>query len=323
MKAVAPTRAGGPEVLQVQHREVVLPDPGQVVIKVHAAGVNRHDINQRNRGHGPAGSTDVLGLEVAGEVVCIGEGVDPSLHSRKVAALTDGGGYADYALADAALLLDWPDSLKAIEAAALPEALFTLQLNIVELAALGSGDWLLIHGGTSGIGMTGIPFAALLGAQTIVTSGSDAKCAHAMKRGATAAINYRSKDFVAAVREVTDGRGADVILDTVGGQYALRNIEAMAPDGRLVHLSPAAPDFCVPLRPLMAKRARVTGSLLRALPLLRKVALADAIRATVWPHITTKLLPVIDRVFPLEHAADAHTYMDSGNHMGKIVLTTR
>ncbi|WP_202909529.1 NAD(P)H-quinone oxidoreductase [Alkalilacustris brevis] len=317
-----PECAGGPEVLRVQERPIPEPQPGQVLIRVQAAGINRHDINQRTRGHGPAGSTDILGLEVAGEVVAIGAGVDAALQGRKVAALTDGGGYADNALAEAALLLDWPEGLSAIEAAALPEALFTLQLNLVELGRLGTGDWLLIHGGTSGIGMAGIRFAALRGARTLVTAGTDAKCARATEHGAHSAINYRNADFVAAVKDITGGHGTDMILDTVGGQYAARNIEALAPDGRLVHLSPAPPEFCVPLGALMAKRARVSGALLRALPLSRKTALAEAIRADVWPHVSTTLRPVIDRVFPLEDAAEAHRHMDSGTHMGKIVLST-
>ena len=322
MRAIIPGGPGGPEVLQMLERPVPDPGPGQVRIRVQAAGINRHDINQRKRGHGPEGSTDILGLEVAGTVAATGAGVDPAWQGRRVAALTDGGGYADHALAEAALLLDWPEGLSAIEAAALPEALFTLQLNLVDLGDLGLGDWLLIHGGTSGIGMAGIRFAALLGARTLVTAGSDAKCARATAHGAHLAINYRTEDFPARVREATDGHGADMILDTVGGQYAARNIDALAADGRLVHLSPAPPEFCVPLGAIMAKRARVTGALLRGLPLARKVALAEAIRATVWPHATASLRPVIDRTFALDQAAEAHRHMDSGTHMGKIVLTT-
>lgn len=320
MKAVIPEKPGGPEVLMLVDRPVPQPRAGQVCIAVAAAGVNRHDLNQRTRGHPPPGSTDILGLEVAGRISAVGADVDPALLGRKVCALTDGGGYAEYALADLALVFDWPDALSAEQAACLPEALVTLQLNLVELAALAPGETVLIHGGTSGIGMAGIPFARHLGADVIVTAGSDDKCARALAQGASAAINYRQRDFVEAVLTLTDGRGANVILDSVGGEYAARNLAALAPDGRLVHLSPSGPDFTVPLGQLMAKRAWVTGALLRALPLARKAALANALRTHVWPLVMTSLCPVIDRCFPLTDAAGAHRHMQAGGHIGKIAL---
>lgn len=320
MAAIVPRGPGGPEVLALTERPVPAPAAGQVLIRVHAAGINRHDVNQTRRGHPPKGSTDILGLEVAGEVCALGPGVEPDLAGRAVIALTDGGGYADYVVAEAALLLDWPQTLSATEAAASAEALFTLQLNLVDMARLAPGEVLLIHGGTSGIGMAAIPFARRMGAAVIVTAGTDAKCTTALERGAAWAINYRTEDFVAETRAATDDKGVDVILDTVGGAYAARNIAALAPDGRLVHLSGAEPDFTIPLAALMAKRAVVTGAFLRALPLARKIALAQAIRSLGWDLGASDLRPVIDSVFPLAEAQNAHRRMETGLHQGKIVL---
>lgn len=320
MKAIIPKEAGGPEVLMLVDRPVPVPGQQQVCIRVQAAGVNRHDLNQCKRGHAPAGSTDILGLEVAGIVSAVGPGVNTALLGRKVCALVDGGGYAEFALADVALLFDWPDGLSAPEAACLPEALVTLQLNLIELGMLTAGKVLLIHGGTSGIGMAGIRFARQLGADVIVTAGTDAKCDRAVAQGARAAINYRTQDFVDQALALTGERGVDMVLDTVGGAYAQRNLAALAPDGRIVHLSPSGPDYAVPLGQLMAKRAHVTGALLRALPLPRKAALADDLRANIWPLVTTSLRPVIDGCFNLVDAAAAHRHMDAGGHIGKIAL---
>lgn len=320
MRAIISKGAGGPEVLTLVERAVPVPGPGQVCINVLAAGVNRHDVNQRKRGHPPAGSTDILGLEVAGHICALGLGVAPQWLGRKVCALIDGGGYADYAIADVPLLFDWPGALSATQAACLPEALVTLQFNLVELGGLRPGDVVLIHGGTSGIGMAGIPFARHIGADVIVTAGSDEKCARARTQGARAAINYRNQDFVEQVLALTSGRGVDVVLDSVGGAYAQRNLEALAPDGRIVHLSPAAPDYSIPLGLLMAKRAHVTGALLRALPLARKAALAEQLRKTVWHLVTDTLCPVIDTEFDLEKASAAHSHMERGAHVGKIAL---
>jgi putative PIG3 family NAD(P)H quinone oxidoreductase len=321
MKAVIPVRAGEPDVLELITRDIPKPARNQVLIRVAAAGINRHDLNQRVRGYGPAGSTDVLGLEVSGHVVALGPDGDQSLLDRPVAALVDGGGYAEYVIADVDLLFHWPEALSAVEAAALPEALFTLQLNLVDLAQLQGGDWLLIHGGTSGIGMTGIPFANQKGAKVVVTAGSDEKCDRCLSRGALAAINYRTRDFVEEVKTLTGGRGVDVILDTVGGLYARRNLAALAPDGRITHLSPAAPEYNVPLNEIMVKRAHITGALLRAYPLARKALLAKAIREQLWPEAIRSLRPVIDRVYTLETVRDAHRRMDEGVHIGKVMLT--
>jgi len=320
VKAIVPNSPGGPGVIELVDRSTPSPMPGQVLIRVHAAGVNRHDINQRTRGHPPPGSTDILGLEVAGEVCAVGQETTSELLGRRVIALTDGGGYAEYAVADAPLLLDWPAPLSAVEAACLPESLFTLWLNLVELGGLSPGELLLIHGGTSGVGMAGIPFARRLGAEVIVTSGSDAKCATALRRGARQAINYKTQDFAEEVLKATAGRGVEVILDTVGGLYAPRNLAALAPDGRVLHLSPSGPDFSVPLSAIMAKRAKVTGAFLRALPLARKTVLADQIRASGWDLGAPDLRPVIDHVFDLADAADAHRQMETGQHQGKIAL---
>lgn len=320
MRAIVPRGPGGPDVLEMVTRAAPEPGPGQVLVRVHAAGVNRHDINQRLRGHPPPGSTDILGLEVAGEICSLGPETAPGLLGRRVIALTDGGGYAEQVVADASLLMNWPDALSAVEAACLPEALFTLQLNLMELGGLSQGDVLLIHGGTSGIGMAGIPFARRRGAEVIVTAGSDEKCATALRRGARHAINYKSQEFVAETLKATDGRGADVILDTVGGLYAEQNLAALAPDGCVLHLSPSGPDFSAPLSAIMAKRARVTGAFLRALPLPRKTALAEAILASGWDLAAPDLRPVIDRVLNLADAAEAHRHMESGVHQGKIAL---
>ncbi|MEO3388012.1 NAD(P)H-quinone oxidoreductase [Mesorhizobium sp. CAU 1741] len=320
MRAIIPARAGGPEVLTMVERDVPAPGAGQALIRVVAAGVNRHDCNQRKRGHGPAGSTDVLGLEVAGEIVAVGSGVDENQIGRRVAALVDGGGAADYVLADTPLVFDWPEQLEAIEAAALPEVMFTLQLNVVRLGTLKPGEWLLIHGGTSGIGMAGIPFARAMGARVVVTAGSAEKCKRAEEHGAERAINYKSEDFVSEVRTVTGGHGADVILDTVGGLYARRNVEALAIDGRLLHLSPAPPEFTVPLSEIMSRRARIMGSLLRGYPLERKAELADALRHGAWKRAAAEMRPVIDSVYTLEDIAKAHERMDEGVHIGKVVL---
>jgi putative PIG3 family NAD(P)H quinone oxidoreductase len=320
MRAVVPDGAGG---LAIVARSVPLPGPGQVLIRTACAGVNRHDCNQRRRGHGPTGATDILGLEVAGDVVALGPEVDAALTGTTVCALVNGGGYADYTLAAAAQTLPLPRSLTLPEGAALPEALFTLQLNLVEIGRLQPGEWLLVHGGGSGIGTTAIRFAQRMGARVAVTAGSDEKCQAALRRGAEMAINYRSRDFVADIRDATDGRGADVILDSVGGSYGTRNLAALAPDGRLLHLSPAGPDFSVPLAEIMSRRAIITGAFLRALPEARKNVLADVLRHTVWPCVETALRPVIDRLVPLADAAAAHRAMEESLHFGKIVLECR
>lgn len=323
MSAVAPAGPGGPEVLRLAQRPVPVPEPGQVLIKTAYAGVNRHDCGQRRRGAPPAGATDILGLEVAGEVVRIGPDVSADLLGAQVCALVNGGGYAEFCVAEADLLFEPPAGFDAKLSAALPEALFTAWFNLVDLAGMKAGDWFLVHGGTSGVGSTAIQIARMLGARTVATAGTAEKCATCLRLGAERAINYRDEDFVAGTREATGGHGADIILDMVGGGYAERNLGALARDGRIVHLSSGnQPDFSAPLRLIMEKRAIVTGSLMRPLEPARKRQVAQALRARIWPVLGTAINPLMDSVFPLARAADAHARMEAGLHAGKILLAT-
>ena len=321
MSAIAPTGPGGPEVLQLVERPVPMPGPGQVLIKTAYAGVNRHDCGQRRRGAPPAGATDILGLEVAGDVVRVGPGVSDGLLGSQVCALVNGGGYAEFCLADVDLVFAQPAGFDAKLSAALPEALFTAWFNLVDLAGMKEGDWFLVHGGTSGVGSTAIQIARMLGARSVATAGTAEKCATCLQLGAERAINYRTEDFVAATREATGGHGADIILDMVGGGYAERNLGALAKDGRLIHLSSGnQPDFSAPLRLIMEKRAIVTGSLMRPLEPARKQKVAQALRERIWPRLGTAINPLMDSVFPLARAADAHARMEAGLHAGKILL---
>ncbi len=321
MLAAWPLRAGGPEVIAVGARPRPSPGPHQALIETHFAGVNRHDVNQRARGSGPAGSTDILGLEVSGVIVAVGEGVSSARIGEEVCALVDGGGYGQACVAQESLILPRPPQLTLQEAAALPEALFTGWFNVVELGRLQAGDWLLVHGGTSGVGSLTIQLARMRGAKVIATAGSDEKCDACRAFGADAVVNYRRQDFVALVRETTGGHGVDVILDMVGGDYAQRNLEALAMDGRILHLaSGQTPVWSAPLRLIMERRAIVSGSLLRPLPLDRKSAIAAQLLREVWPHLGGAIRPRIDAVFPLAKAQAAHAHMESGAHMGKILI---
>jgi NADPH2:quinone reductase len=321
MIAAWPTRAGGPDVIAINTRPQPEPGPGQVLISTHYAGVNRHDVNQRARGSGPAGSTDILGLEVSGVISAVGQGVPLSRIGEEVCALIDGGGYAQAAIAEDSLALPRPQLLGMQEAAALPEGLFTGWFNVVELGGLKAGDWLLVHGGTSGVGSLTIQLAKHLGAHVIATAGSPEKCEACLSFGAEVAINYRTEDFVALVRKASGGHGADVILDMVGGDYAERNLEALAMDGRILHLaSGRTPVWSAPLRLIMEKRAIVSGSLLRPLPLARKAAIAAQLMTKVWPALGKTIRPRIDSVFPLREAQEAHRRMETGVHMGKILI---
>ena len=321
MTAISIIRAGGPEVLQPSARPLPQPAAGQVLIKVAYAGVNRHDCGQRNRGFGPRGATDIPGLEVAGEVVATGPGVTRWKSGDSVCALINGGGYAQYCIAAEPVTLPIPAGFDLRQAASLPEALFTAWLNVFMLGRLKAGEWLLVHGGSSGVGTTAIQLARLIGAQVVATAGSAAKCDVCVKLGAAAAINYHAEDFVAGVQGATQGHGADVILDMVGGDYAKRNLEALATDGRLVHLSGGnGAEFCVPVAAIMAKRAVVTGSQLRISPLSLKIEIVRQVMARVWPHLGTKVTPVIDSMMPLVQASAAHARMESSVHIGKILL---
>lgn len=324
MTFIRTERFGPPEVLLPGEMAVPAPAEGEVLIKVAAAGVNRPDVIQRT-GHypPPPGASDVLGLEVAGVVVATGEGVVEPAVGAAVCALVVCGGYAEYCIAPAALCLPVPAPLSLIEAAGLPETTFTVWTNVFERGRLQAGESFLVHGGTSGIGTTAIPLAKAFGARVFATAGSAEKCQVCRDLGAEIAIDHRSEDFAAVVKEATGRRGVDVILDMVGGDYIQRNISALAPDGRLVQIaflkgSKAALD----LMPVMLKRLTVTGSTLRARPVAEKALIAAALKAKVWPLLEAgRLKPVIHTTLPLAEAAQAHRLMESNRHIGKIILT--
>ena len=321
MNAITIVRAGGPEVLQSITRPLPQPAAGQVLIKVAFAGINRHDCGQRIRGFGPPGATDIPGLEVAGEVAATGPGVTRWRTGDRVCALVNGGGYAQYCIAAEEVTLPIPERFDLKQAAALPEALFTAWLNVFMLGRLISGEWLLVHGGSSGVGTIAIQLARLAGARVVATAGNPAKCDACIKLGAASAINYREHDFVDGVKAATAGHGADVILDMVGGSYAKRNVETLATDGRLVHLSgDDSTEFSVPVAAIMAKRAVVTGSRLRGSPLSLKIEIVRQVRERVWSHLGTQVTPIIDSILPLADAAGAHARMESSVHIGKILL---
>ena len=323
MRAVIAQKPGGPEVLTLVERPVPAPGDGEILIKVAAAGVNRPDVLQR-QGHyaPPPGASDVLGMEVAGEVVGLGEGVTMHGLGDEVTALLPGGGYAEYALAYEGIALSAPRSLSRIEAAAIPETFFTVWTNVFDRGGLQSGEWLLVHGGASGIGTTAIQLAKAFGAKVIATVGSDDKAEACRKLGADVVVNYRADDFVAAARAAT-GSGVQVILDMVGGDYVSRNYAAAAVDGRIVQiafLNGATPQ--VDLRLLMTKRLTHTGSTLRPRTPQQKAEIAEHLREKVWPLLETgRLKPIINSTFPLDQAAKAHARMESSAHFGKIVLT--
>ncbi|MGE5523536.1 MAG: NAD(P)H-quinone oxidoreductase [Rhodospirillaceae bacterium] len=322
MNAITITRPGGPEVLQSVTRPVPQPGERQVLIEVAYAGINRHDCGQRNRGTPPPGATDIPGLEVAGVVAAVGASVSRSKVGDDACALVNGGGYAEYCLAEEPVTLPIPSGFDLKLAAALPEALLTAWLNVSMLGRLRHGEWLLVHGGSSGVGTMAIQLARLEGAHVITTVGNAAKAAACRKLGAMA-INYREQDFVAEVMQATGKHGADVILDMAGTAYAKRNLEALAMDGRIVHLSGSGGEYSVPLTAIMAKRAVITGSLLRGSALSLKTEIVRQVMERVWPHLGTEVMPLIDSVFPLAGAADAHARMESSAHIGKILLEVR
>lgn len=322
MTAIDPEGKGGPEILVPVRRPVPTPGPEQVLIRVGAAGVNRPDVAQRNGAYPPPpGAPSILGLEVAGEVVALGEGALPEMLGQIVCALVAGGGYAEYVVADAGLCLPVPNTLSVVEAASIPETLFTVWSNVFERAYAADGDKLLVHGGTSGIGTMAILLARIFQIETIVTAGSDEKCTAALKLGATHAINYRTQDFVAEVARITDGRGVDIVLDMVGGDYLPRNLDCMAEDGRHVSIAILGGAKAeIPIWKIMQKRLMLTGSTLRPRTTAFKAAVADEIASVVWPHVEEgRLKPVIDATFPLAEAAAAHRRMDE-DHVGKVVL---
>jgi len=323
MIAIDPAAAGGPEVLQPVERPVPAPGPGEFLIRVAAAGVNRPDVMQRLGLYPPPpGAPSIPGLEIAGEIVAAGEGADPARIGEQVCALVAGGGYAQYCAAPAGQCLPVPGPLSMVEAAALPETFFTVWTNLFQRGGGKQGDVVLVHGGTSGIGTTAILLGKVFGLTIIVTAGSAEKCARARQIGAAHAIDYKNEDFEARVKEITAGRGVDIILDMIGGDYVPRNLACLAEEGR--HVSIAVQRGAkaeVPIWQVMARRLTLTGSTLRARPAEFKAALADALRREVWPHLEAgEMRPVIDSIFPLDRAADAHRRMDSSEHVGKIVL---
>jgi NADPH:quinone reductase len=323
MQAIDPSEAGGPEVLVPVERPVPQPGPGEVLIKVAAAGVNRPDVLQRQGKYPPPpGAPSILGLEIAGEVVALGEGIDPALMRTNVCALVAGGGYAQYCAAPAAQCLPVPDGLSLTDAAAMPETLFTVYSNVFQRGQAKPGETLLVHGGTSGIGTMAIHLGKLFGLTVIVTAGSAEKCARAKDIGADHAIDYRTQDFVTEVQTINGGRGADVILDMVGGDYLMRNVACLAADGRHVSIAVlGGPKGDVFIPAIMQKRLTLTGSTLRARDANFKAALTVELLEKVWPKVIDgSLRPVIDSVYPLSDVAGAHARMDGGAHVGKIVL---
>ncbi len=323
MTVVEITESGGPEVLKPATRPLTPPRAGEVLIKVAAAGVNRPDVIQRQGLYPPPpGASDIPGLEIAGAVVALGDGVDGWSTGDAACALVTGGGYAEYCAAPAAQCLPPPEGLSLIAAAALPETLFTVWSNVFDRAGLKQGESFLVHGGTSGIGTTAIQLAKAFGARVFATAGSDEKCAACLSLGADRAINSNDEDFVQAVKDETGGKGADVILDMVGGDYVARNIAALAADGRMVSIAfLKGAKVEVNLMPVMLKRLTLTGSTLRPRSVEFKAAIAQRLRKKVWPLIEKgRIKPVIHATFPLARAADAHRLMESSAHIGKIVL---
>jgi NADPH:quinone reductase len=325
MTAVEIRQPGPPQVLRAVPRPVPEPAAGEVLIRVAAAGVNRPDVLQRRGLYPPpAGITDIPGLEVAGEVVRLGEGVHEPSVGAKVCALVAGGGYAQYVSAPAPQCLPVPPSLSLDEAAALPETFFTVWLNVFERARLQRGETLLVHGGSSGIGTTAILLGKAFGARVLVTAGSAAKCAACRELGAQLAVNYHEVDFVEATLRATDRRGADVILDMVGGDYLPRNVAAAAVEGRIALIATQGGAKAeLDLRPLLGRRLTITASGLRPQSIANKGRIAAALLKNVWPLFASHgLKPVIHARFPLADAAGAHELMESGTHIGKIVLLT-
>jgi NADPH2:quinone reductase len=322
MKAVVAPQPDGAEELALVERPVPRVGPGEVLVKVAAAGINRPDILQRRGLYPPPpGAPDILGLEIAGTVVEVGKGAE-QLIGQKVCALVAGGGYAEYCAAPMGTCLPVPKSLSLIEAAAMPETLFTVWVNLFERGFAAEGDWVLVHGGTSGIGTMAIALGKLFGLHVIVTCGSDEKCAAAVDLGAEAAVNYQTQDFVEAALRLTGGKGVNVVLDMIGGDYVPRNLKSLADDGRHVSIAfqrGAKAEIAIP--EVMRRRLTLTGSTLRPRSVEFKTMVADEIARTVWPYVEGgRLKPVIDSTYPLTEAAAAHARMESGSHIGKIVL---
>ncbi len=324
MKAVEISQPGGPEVLKLVERPMPEPKAGEVLVKVSAAGINRPDVFQR-KGHYPAppGASDLPGLEVAGEIVG-GDVGDTGLKvGDKVCALLAGGGYAEYCAIPAAQCLPVPKGLSDIEAAGLPETYFTVWSNVFDRGRLSAGESLLVHGGASGIGTTAVQLATALGHKVYATAGSDERARAVEGLGAVLGINYRSQDFVEEIKKATNGRGVDVVLDMVAGEYVNRNINCVADDGRIVIIALlGGAKATIDCSQILRRRVTVTGSTLRPRPVAFKAEIARALKQHVWPLLEQgKIRPVVHATFPLERASDAHAMMDAGEQIGKIVLT--
>jgi NADPH2:quinone reductase len=317
-------RPGGPEVLVPDRMPVPQPGPGEVLIRIAAAGVNRPDVHQRQGNYPPPpGASDVPGLEVAGEVVAAGSDVERWRTGDRVMALVASGGYAEFCTAPGPQVLPVPGGLPMVEAGAIPETFFTVWTNVFDRGRLQPGESFLVHGGSSGIGTTAIQLASAFGATVLATAGSPDKCAACERLGAKRAINYREEDFAAAAKEATGGRGVDLILDMVGGEYVEKNLQALAVEGRLVQIAwLKSPKVTANFAQLMLKRLTWTGSTLRPRSVEQKGEIARSLEARVWPLLAGgKVRPLIFRTFPLAEAASAHALMESSEHIGKIVLT--
>jgi NADPH2:quinone reductase len=324
MTAIGFDAPGGPDVLKPQQRPVPQPGPGQVLVHVAVAGVNRPDVLQRMGGYAPPpGASDIPGLELAGRIVALGEGVSRYEVGDQVCALVAGGGYAEYAVVHEDNALPIPSGLSLEEAGAIPETFFTVWTNVFQRGGLKKGESFMVHGGTSGIGTTAIQLAKAFGATVLATAGSDDKCAACRELGADYAINYRTEDFVAAAKAATGGRGVNLILDMVGGDYINRNYDAAAESGRIVQIAFLnGPKAEVNFSRLMLKRLTHTGSTLRPRTIAEKAAIARELEEKVWPLLTEgRCKPVVHARFPLAQAAEAHRLMESNAHIGKIVLT--
>ncbi|CAN7191029.1 NAD(P)H-quinone oxidoreductase [Agrobacterium tumefaciens] len=315
---------GGPEVMRLSQAPLPKPAKGEVLVKVEAAGVNRPDVAQRRGTYPPpTDASPILGLEIAGEVVALGEEVTEFKLGDKVCALANGGGYAQYCTVPAGQALPFPKGYDAVKAAALPETFFTVWANLFQMAGLTEGESVLIHGGTSGIGTTAIQLAKAFGAEVYATAGSAEKCEACVKLGAKRAINYREEDFAAVIKAETDGKGVDVVLDMIGAAYFEKNLSALAKDGCLsiIAFLGGAVAEKVNLTPIMVKRLTVTGSTMRPRTADEKRAIRDDLVAEVWPLIESgQLAPVINRVFTLDEVVEAHRLMESSSHIGKIVM---
>ena len=323
MTAIDPAAPGGPEVLVPVTRPVPVAGPGEVLVKVAAAGVNRPDVLQRLGLYPmPPGTPTVPGLEIAGTIVAVGSDVERWRVGDKVCALVAGGGYAEYCTAPAGQCLPVPAGMAFTDAAGLPETWFTVWSNVMDRGHARPGETMLVHGGTSGIGVTAIQLGKALGLTVIVTAGSADKCAAALALGAAHAIDYKAQDFVAEVARITDKKGVDVVLDMVGGDYVARNLQCLADDGRHVSIAfQRGPRADLDLTAVMRKRLTLTGSMLRPRPIAFKAAIAETLEGVIWPEFESgRLTPVTDTVLPLAQAADAHRRMEAGTHVGKIVL---